>query len=127
MSTERDAIDEIWDEAERELQAAGREFDRFITEGEALTPPLSDEKRKERESRYVQLFTRPPIETQCRRLQGDCLMFGKRAKAVADKMSVPKIFAKLTKKKKPTALSPAEEIKRRSDSPRERRKHEPAV
>jgi hypothetical protein len=54
-------------------------------------------------------------------------MFGKRAKAVADKMSVPKIFAKLTKKKKPTALSPAEEIKRRSDSPRERRKHEPAV
>jgi hypothetical protein len=75
MKIEPDTIDEIWDEAERELQAAGHEFDRFITEGEALTPPLSDEKRKERESRYVQLFTR---------LNAVALAIAERARAKGD-------------------------------------------
>ena len=55
-------------------------------------------------------------------------MFGtKKAKKIADKLGVGKAFAKLTKKKNPAELSPAEKVRKRNDSQRERRRQEPAV
>jgi hypothetical protein len=55
-------------------------------------------------------------------------MFGrKKAKAIADKLQAQSKVAKPAKKTKSLALSPSAKIKKRSESMRERRKHEPAV